>query len=124
MSWRSKLHIGCPGNDDRSDKSGTSVTSVTTPVDAQISVSPDVAIEANTPDIDRGPESGIDWAEWKAAALNHLFRAQGVTGQTGRITAATIRHGQAGRARKSGGVSTVDCVATHEQPMSRAETTE
>jgi hypothetical protein len=35
---------------------------------------------------------GIPWAEWKAAALNRLFREQGVTGQPGRITAASVRH--------------------------------
>ena len=40
----------------------------------------------------------MDWAEWKAAALNRLFREQGVTGKPGRITAATIRHGE----RKAG----------------------
>jgi hypothetical protein len=34
------------------------------------------------------------WAEWKAAALNRLFQEQGVTGQPGRITAATVRHGE------------------------------
>jgi hypothetical protein len=37
--------------------------------------------------------SGTDWAEIKAAALNRLFHEQGVTGQPGRITAATVRHG-------------------------------
>ena len=37
---------------------------------------------------------GIPWAEWKAAALNALFQEQGVTGQPGRITAATIQHGE------------------------------
>jgi hypothetical protein len=42
---------------------------------------------------------GISWAEWKATALNRLFQEQGVIGQPGRITAATIRHGE----RKTGG---------------------
>jgi hypothetical protein len=70
------------------------------------------------------PERGISWAEWKAAALNRLFREQGVTGQPGRITATTIRHGEAGLGRKSGSVSAVDCAATHEQPMSPVEPTE
>jgi hypothetical protein len=37
---------------------------------------------------------GIGWAEWQAAELNRLFQEQGVTRQTGRITAATVRHGQ------------------------------
>jgi hypothetical protein len=37
---------------------------------------------------------GIPWAEWKAAALNRLFQEQGVTGQPGRITAETVRHGE------------------------------
>jgi hypothetical protein len=70
------------------------------------------------------PERGIPWAEWKAAALNQLFREQGVTGQPGRITAATVLHGEAGRGHKSPGVSEVDCAASHEQPMSPVEARE
>jgi hypothetical protein len=70
------------------------------------------------------PERGIAWAEWRAADLNQLFRDQGVTGEPSRITAATVRHCEAARARKSEGVSAVDCAGTDEQPMSRAETTE
>jgi len=47
----------------------------------------------------RDPEAArreiwMDWCEWKAAALNRLFQEQGVTGQLGRITAATVRHGE------------------------------
>lgn len=36
-----------------------------------------------------------DWADWRAAVLNRLFQDQGMTGQPGRITAATVRHGEA-----------------------------
>jgi len=36
----------------------------------------------------------MSWAEWKAAALNQLFLELGRTGQPGRITADTIRHGE------------------------------
>jgi hypothetical protein len=66
-----------------------------------------------------GPEHerAVPWAEWKAAALNRLFQEQGITGQPGRITAATVRHGEAGRKR-------VDSAASNEQPMSQAEATE
>ncbi len=39
-------------------------------------------------------ERGVSPAEWKAAMLNHLFREQGTSGQPGRITAATVRHGE------------------------------
>ncbi len=38
-------------------------------------------------------EVGIPWEEWQARTLNRLFQEQGVTGQPGRITAATVRHG-------------------------------
>ena len=62
-------------------------------------------------------EEAVSWAEWKASALNRLFQEQGVIGQPGRITAATVRHGEAGRKQ-------VDSAATNEQPMSRAEATE
>ena len=34
------------------------------------------------------------WAEWKAGALTRLFQEQGVTGRPGRITAATVLHGE------------------------------
>ena len=37
------------------------------------------------------------WAEWKAARLNRLFQQQGVTGRPGRITAATVLHGETQR---------------------------
>jgi hypothetical protein len=36
----------------------------------------------------------MSWVEWKAAALNKLFLELGTTGQSGRITADTIRHGE------------------------------
>ena len=39
-------------------------------------------------------ERGILWTEWKAGALNRLFEKQGTSGQPGRITAATVRHGE------------------------------
>lgn len=41
---------------------------------------------------------GTPWAVWKAGELNRLFQEQGVTGQPGRITAATVRDGE----RKAG----------------------
>jgi len=40
------------------------------------------------------PTSRRSWADWKAEALNRLFQEQGCTGQRGRITPATARHGQ------------------------------
>jgi hypothetical protein len=39
-------------------------------------------------------EVWLDWCEWKARMLNRLFQEQGVTGQPGRITGATVRHGE------------------------------
>ena len=37
---------------------------------------------------------GVPWAEWKAAGLNRLFQQQGLTGELGRITPATVRDGE------------------------------
>jgi hypothetical protein len=37
---------------------------------------------------------GRPWAEWKAKELNRLFQEQGVTGEPGQITAATVRQGE------------------------------
>jgi hypothetical protein len=71
------------------------------------------SVELAVSDADRG----IPWAEWKASALNKLFKEQGVTGQPGRITAVTIRHSESVRER-------VDCGPKHEQLMSRAEAPE
>jgi hypothetical protein len=39
-------------------------------------------------------QQGLQWAEWKAATLNQLFLQLGRTGETGRITAETVRHGE------------------------------
>jgi hypothetical protein len=41
----------------------------------------------------------VSAAEWQAQMLNQMFKEQGVTGQPGRITAATVRHGMKGGAR-------------------------
>ena len=35
-----------------------------------------------------------NWCQWKAVALNRLFQEQGTSGQPGRITAATVEHGE------------------------------
>jgi len=37
---------------------------------------------------------GTPWAAWFAAELNQIFREHGATGQSGRLTAATVRHGE------------------------------
>jgi hypothetical protein len=37
---------------------------------------------------------GVPWAEWKATSLNKLFQDQGVTGQPGKITVATVLDGE------------------------------
>jgi hypothetical protein len=37
---------------------------------------------------------GMTWSEWKASSLNRLFQEQGVTGEAGRITPTTVRHGE------------------------------
>ena len=36
----------------------------------------------------------MSWAEWKAGSLNRFIREQGSSGRSGRITAATVRHGE------------------------------
>jgi hypothetical protein len=47
----------------------------------------------------RSPK-GTKWSDWKAAALNRLFQGQGATREPGRITAATVRHGETSAGRK------------------------
>lgn len=44
----------------------------------------------------------ISYAEWKAAELNRLFQEQGLTGQPGRITPETVRHGLEAHQRRLG----------------------
>jgi hypothetical protein len=46
-------------------------------------------------------EVWLSWEEWKARELNRLFLDQGSTGQSGRITAETVRRGEF-RARPKG----------------------
>jgi hypothetical protein len=38
-------------------------------------------------------EPSIEYGEWKASELNRIFATHGTSGQLGRISAATIRHG-------------------------------
>lgn len=54
------------------------------------------AYESANPQVDLSTagERLMSWAEWKAGALNQLFLELGATGQSGRITADTIRHGE------------------------------
>ncbi len=52
--------------------------------------------------VDCAPEQeGMSWFAWQAATLNRLFLEQGLTGQQGRITAETVRHGQSGVANRN-----------------------
>ncbi len=41
-----------------------------------------------------GAPRAMPSGDWKAAQINQLFKEQGVTGQSGRITSGTIRHGE------------------------------
>jgi hypothetical protein len=64
------------------------------------------ATSAESSEIEAAPDvSGWSWAEWKAGALNRLFQEQGTSGQPGRITAETVRHGERSRGRRSGNES-------------------
>jgi hypothetical protein len=114
MSWMDKLQVAYLESRDKSDRSPTFVTSVTSFRHSKDELSADMSL---TPSQSSDADHGISWAEWKAATLNQLFKEQGVTGQPGRITAATIQHAASVRER-------VDSVATPERPMSRAEATE
>ena len=49
-------------------------------------------------DSDTRRERVMSWSAWKAAALNRMFLEQGAFGQSGRITAETVQHGQRARA--------------------------
>lgn|ERR1035437_6608619 len=117
MSWMDKLQVAYLESRDKSDRSPTFVTSVTDSVSKADAISSVVERPPDQSQLAHEADRGTPWAEWKAAALNQLFKEQGVTGQPGRITAATVRHGESVRNR-------VDCGSKHEQPMSRAEATE
>lgn len=61
-----------------------------------VSGSPNERKESIQPGVDCAgkQERVMSWSDWKAAALNRLFLEQGLTGQSGRITGDTVRHGQ------------------------------
>lgn len=42
----------------------------------------------------RERERSMSWSEWKEVALNRLFQEQAATRPPGRITAASVRHGE------------------------------
>src|SRR5262249_105844 len=44
-------------------------------------------------------QNRLTWPELKAEMLNSLFKAQGLSGELGRITAETVKHGEASNAR-------------------------
>ena len=67
---------------------------------------------------ERAEPAWLTWHEWKAAALNRLFLEQGVTGRPGRITAETIRHGEAARAAGEAPASKSIDPATGIRPIS------
>ena len=48
-------------------------------------------------------ERVMSWSAWKAATLNRMFLEQGVAGQSGRITAETVQHGQQALAENGSG---------------------
>jgi hypothetical protein len=78
--------------------------------------------EVRTDQVAARAENAISWPEWKARALNRLFLEQGRTGGPGRITPATVRHGEMGlKPAHDSQRSTVDSAPISEQPMSRAE---
>ena len=81
MSWREKL--GLPESGDRSDESTPSVSSVTGFPYQPNQNSPQESSHRKpiNPKIASALEAGITRAGWKAAALNKLFKDQGVTGQ-------------------------------------------
>jgi hypothetical protein len=86
MDWRPKAPI-----------LANSAESVPTKPSKPRSVGFEGGTSGESPEIRVGPsttERWCAWAEWKAAALNRLFQEQGATGKPGRITAATVRHGE------------------------------
>ncbi len=108
MNWRDKLQVEGMDSGDRSDRSPVPAIAIAIPADA-------LTTEQEAPP---EPESAsVPWPEWKAAEINRLFKEKGVTGQPGRITAATIRESEASGER-------VDSAAADEPPMSQAEATQ
>jgi hypothetical protein len=107
MSWMDKVQVAYIEIRDKSDRSPTFVTSVTS-----FGNPTDEILPPDRPPVASEADHGTPWPEWKAEALNQLFKEQGAIGEPGRITAATIRHAER-----------VDSVAAPEQPMSPAEAT-
>ncbi len=64
-------------------------------------------------------DRGCSPAEGKAARLNRLFQELGVTGQPGRITAATVLHGETQRAIRVNGAAAPEALSNEDSAFRR-----
>jgi hypothetical protein len=84
LSVTPAIACGKAGVADASSDSGSAQNRVVNPIASKV-------------DSATGRERVMSWSEWKAGAINRLFLEHGATGQSGRITAETVRHGQQAR---------------------------
>jgi len=94
LDWIPRTAQSCAGNQPTKPSKPGSVGFVgpTVAETPEIGAPQDSAMPCPTNSEDE--PAGVPWAEWKAAELNRLFQLQGVMGDLGRITAATVRDGE------------------------------
>jgi hypothetical protein len=98
MNWRELLQEAISEN-PLTKAHGQAISSQTQPTNTGATVNAGSRQEATTnlPETRHpalGPARAMSWVEWKADALNTLFQQYGSSGQRGRITPATVLHGE------------------------------
>jgi hypothetical protein len=105
MNWHELLQEAISEN-PLTKANGQAISSRTQPTNAGATIKAGSHQEATTNlSKTRHPAPGtartMSWAEWKADALNTLFQQYGSSGQRGRITAASVLHGEQRRRANS-----------------------
>jgi len=98
-AWSEPSKPSIPGFDGFDGSSQAQAAEIETAPRNRDTLTPEHKSLKSLVDLPGTDERVMSWAEWQARNLNRLFLEEGQTGQPGRITADTVRHGQRIQAR-------------------------